>query len=300
MFVKREKQMQDLVTELQHGHAIYPIGRDRTFRRYWVFRSLPGLFVEDEEKFIPDEDDFLQPVPQTASSNPFNSEHLPLDSKKPVQSKEEKSTSSDKENEANTPEKKPVAIEGPHVKAKILAENNGTVETISTETPMDTDEKKSVVTESVQEQISKRNTFPWAYYSTQEQLDKLINSLNPRGFREGPLKQAILENKKRIVESISNIQLDLFNVVKEESSQAAGNSTKIHTVKSQSRRKVMKGKVQDSSAQELLELNLRELILDLEERIYMGSLGVINVSNLIHMFHFFDERARVTKNNNKR
>ena len=275
--------MQDLVTELQHGHAIYPIGRDRTFRRYWVFRSLPGLFVEDEEKFIPD--DFLQPVPQTASSNPFNSEHLPLDSKKPVQSKEEKSTSSDKENEANTPEKKPIAIEGPQVKAKILAENNGTVEAISAESPMDTDEKKPVVTQSVDEQISKRNTFPWAYYSTQEQLDKLISSLNPRGFREGPLKQAILENKKRIVQSISNIQLDLFNVVKEETSQAASDSAKIHTVKSQSRRKVMKGKVQDSSAQELLELNLRELILDLEERIYMGSLGVINVSKS-YIFHW--------------
>lgn len=27
------------------------LGTDRAFRRYWVFNSIPGLFVEDDEPF---------------------------------------------------------------------------------------------------------------------------------------------------------------------------------------------------------------------------------------------------------
>lgn len=28
---------------------ILPLGTDRAFRRYWLFASMPGLFVEDDE-----------------------------------------------------------------------------------------------------------------------------------------------------------------------------------------------------------------------------------------------------------
>ena len=38
--------------------AIQPLGRDRVFRRYWAFRSLRGLFVEDDD---PDQHLLLEP-----------------------------------------------------------------------------------------------------------------------------------------------------------------------------------------------------------------------------------------------
>lgn len=45
-----------------------------------------------------------------------------------------------------------------------------------------------------------------------------------------------------------------------------------------SRSRIAKGQVQNSSAQESLELNLREMLLDLEERIFVGGLGSVKVS----------------------
>ena len=41
--LKKEQDLLDQVQQMQHGFAIYPLGRDRTFRRYWVFRSVPGM-----------------------------------------------------------------------------------------------------------------------------------------------------------------------------------------------------------------------------------------------------------------
>lgn len=36
----------------QSVYAVHPIGRDRAYRRYWLFQSLPGLFIEQEDEFV--------------------------------------------------------------------------------------------------------------------------------------------------------------------------------------------------------------------------------------------------------
>ena len=33
-------------------YSLAPLGKDRYYRRYWVFKSLPGLFVEDDDQFV--------------------------------------------------------------------------------------------------------------------------------------------------------------------------------------------------------------------------------------------------------
>ena len=48
-FLKKEKQIVDDINQLQSKCAMCPIGKDRYFRRYWVFKTLPGLFVEDND-----------------------------------------------------------------------------------------------------------------------------------------------------------------------------------------------------------------------------------------------------------
>lgn len=45
----------DIRTQLrsnQSVYAIHPIGRDRAYRRYWLFQSLPGLFVEQDDEYV--------------------------------------------------------------------------------------------------------------------------------------------------------------------------------------------------------------------------------------------------------
>lgn len=37
---------------IQAIYGIHPIGRDRAYRRYWLFQSLPGLFVEQDDDYI--------------------------------------------------------------------------------------------------------------------------------------------------------------------------------------------------------------------------------------------------------
>lgn len=38
----------------------------------------------------------------------------------------------------------------------------------------------------------------WSYYSSMEEVDHLIRALNPRGHREGGLKEALLQERERL------------------------------------------------------------------------------------------------------
>ena len=48
-FLKKEKSILEEIYYLQTKCAMTPIGRDRFYRRYWIFNSMPGVFVEDED-----------------------------------------------------------------------------------------------------------------------------------------------------------------------------------------------------------------------------------------------------------
>ena len=185
---KKETEIQDMVAKLQQGNAVYPIGRDRTFRRYWVFHSLPGLFVEDEELFIPD--DYLQPVPQ-------------LSPQKAQTIGDEKSTS-DKENESFE-----------HVNNDGSEQAGGDTtqkDSVQKDTATDLQKESSVDHESVHEQIANHSKVSWGFYSCAEEVDALIEGLNSRGHREGPLKQALQEHRDRLVANLEKVPTDVLSV----------------------------------------------------------------------------------------
>ncbi|XP_069952851.1 bromodomain adjacent to zinc finger domain protein 1A [Cherax quadricarinatus] len=48
-FLKRERELMQQVLNMAQGVNCTPLGQDRAYRRYWLFSSLPGLFVEDNE-----------------------------------------------------------------------------------------------------------------------------------------------------------------------------------------------------------------------------------------------------------
>lgn len=47
VFLKKERALKNEIYELHYKCSMQPIGKDRYCRRYWSFKSLPGLFVED-------------------------------------------------------------------------------------------------------------------------------------------------------------------------------------------------------------------------------------------------------------
>lgn len=64
---ERKRKDQEFLNQLAKAlarSAIQPLGRDRVFRRYWAFRSLRGLFVEDDD---PDQHLLLEPESESES-----------------------------------------------------------------------------------------------------------------------------------------------------------------------------------------------------------------------------------------
>lgn len=59
-YLKKEKSLIEEIYQLQIKYSMTPLGRDRFHRRYWIFKSLPGLYVEDDSSYE------INPVPKTS------------------------------------------------------------------------------------------------------------------------------------------------------------------------------------------------------------------------------------------
>ena len=46
---RKDQEFATLLTKAWSRSGVQPLGRDRVFRRYWSFKSLKGLFVEDDD-----------------------------------------------------------------------------------------------------------------------------------------------------------------------------------------------------------------------------------------------------------
>lgn len=73
-YLKKEKSLMEEIYHLQIKYSMTPLGRDRFHRRYWVFKSLPGLFIEDDSSYD------INPVPKSSpkkDNKNFGKENLP-------------------------------------------------------------------------------------------------------------------------------------------------------------------------------------------------------------------------------
>lgn len=287
-FAVREKKMIEDLAKLQHSCSTVPIGRDRMYRRYWVFQSVHGLFVEDEEQHV---DTTQLEATDCTLNNAANS------------AKRKEENGSDKENDSiNTPSANNsmsvsnTSINGPKTASDDQNVNGGdTACSVDEETPeafrarfeklangedMEVDEKKSLPMENeVMRQIIGRQINQWAFISTEEEFEHLLNSLNCRGNRESALRASLLEQKSRIVESIDKCPVDMLCKDIDETESVNDDSNDSVKKQKPSVKRTSKGLIKSECAQEILEINLRELLLDLEERIYVGALGSLKVKD---------------------
>ncbi|XP_061168116.1 bromodomain adjacent to zinc finger domain protein 1A-like isoform X2 [Saccostrea echinata] len=293
-FALQERQMIDKVLNFQHSCTLAPIGRDRMFRRYWVFQSIPGLFVEDQEEFVDERGWEIAPQKLTVSIV-----------KPPQMSKSEKteehSNGSDKENESfntstannsiNTSQNLSTANPNDTANPSDLPQNTRDKKSDDDAITISDDEnsKPASVKEDTDEneavtQIKKRKKNTWMFLTSIEQFHDLINSLNERGFRESALKTALLERKNVILENIEDCPSDILcqsvtaSLSREETRSESPSELTFKSTRSGPKR-TSKGLIKNNSAQEILEINLRELLIDLEERIHVGGLGKIKVND---------------------
>ena len=95
----------------------------------------------------------------------------------------------------------------------------------------------------------------WSVYGSAAEVDRLLASLNGRGLREGPLRLALVEQRDWLKEWVG--QCDVASL------STPSNVTE-----------------KDSSSPEVVDTlvgEVRDMILDLEERVYSGSLGSLKV-----------------------
>ncbi|XP_024857996.1 bromodomain adjacent to zinc finger domain protein 1A isoform X2 [Kryptolebias marmoratus] len=98
----------------------------------------------------------------------------------------------------------------------------------------------------------------WSFYSSMEEVDKLIEALNPRGHRESSLREALLQDRDKLQQLLQNCDRNCYNRIDEaEMSQTVPQCT--------------------AAADTLMEVRLRDLLLDMEDRIHQGTLGTLKV-----------------------
>lgn len=295
-FLKKEKELSDVVATLQNRGSLVPMGRDRAYRRFWMFNFLPGLFVEDDDDTVGT--CLSQPTPYNPNSNPYMSFNNSIARHQAQKiTSDQGSNASDKENEAKV---KVNAVQNTtssiHKNHKLLSDNHPTINGFVDNAKLVLDRIKvdhlGAVIESGKSNTifgmctsagescpvhgSRRRTT-WSFYPTPAKVEALIASLNPRGFREGSLKEILVAEKRKVVQSVHKCPVACLNpsVTQEDLDSSAQSdlqkSSKIQS--SQSTNPLC------PTADSFLELTFRDSILDIEEKIYAGGLGSIKVAN---------------------
>ncbi|XP_034369928.2 bromodomain adjacent to zinc finger domain protein 1A isoform X3 [Arvicanthis niloticus] len=219
---QKEKELLDKIQSAIACTNIFPLGRDRLYRRYWIFPSIPGLFIEEDYSGLTE--DMLLPRPSSFHNNV--QPHDPQVSIKTEESFMSESTSS--------------LDQGPLDDSVLLPKP-----------------------------VHKPNR--WCFYSSREQLEQLIEALNSRGHRESALKETLLQEKSRICAQLAHFSEEKFHF----SDKPQADSKPV------SSRGRSSGVCDTSqmSAERQLELRLRDFLLDIEDRIYQGTLGAIKVTD---------------------
>lgn len=222
---EHQRKEKELLEKIQSAIActnIFPLGRDRMYRRYWIFPSIPGLFIEEDYSGLTE--DMLLPRPSSFQDN--------------VQSR------------------------APQVSTK-------TGDSLMSESTSSIDHGPCDDTVQLPKPVHKPNR--WCFYSSCEQLDQLIEALNSRGHRESALKETLLQEKSRICAQLARFSEEKFHF-----------SDKPQTDSKPTYSRGRSSSVYDPSqmsAERQLELRLRDFLLDIEDRIYQGTLGAIKVTD---------------------
>lgn len=106
----------------------------------------------------------------------------------------------------------------------------------------------------------------WSYFSTIDEVDELIGSLNERGIRESELKEKVIAERDKIAKNLKKfnfsekLDVDMKKPLTDEKSIDLKD---------------------DGSLASIANLTLRDQILELEEKIYIGTLGTLKIRDRV-------------------
>lgn len=196
------------------------LGRDRAYRRFWILESLPGLYVEHDDDTV----GVCLPNPTIINPNskPIDEATALERVKEILDKKNPEGQGSDKENDEKDSKKDLKTYSKKPPQQKVLSAKNGSIQLTSEEptssstmangeTASEAEIKAEIKAEQQPQsetmEISDKNPnmwgicladmdnctvhstiLPktnWSHIKTIEEIDALIEALNPRGYREG-------------------------------------------------------------------------------------------------------------------
>merc|ERR1712012_299029 len=298
-FLDREREIQERLVNFKSKFGLHCLGRDRAFRRFWVFDSVPGLFVEHDDDDIGCCREDPTPWNPDLVVAPLSEEQATKKAREIMEAKGLEvpgSPSSDKENKSkislsngNIPVGdvgKTYSKKTPVLKQNVLGTNNGSLSVQKTESEMEVSIEKpwGLCLGPVPECPVHFDVMPritWSYYSSSEDIEKLIQSLNTRGLREGELRDKIVAEKELIEGRLKKCKVDQYVVSEEDQEEIT--KKELQNVENR-RNKQSKNTGADplpmgTGLHEMIELSLRDQILELEEKIFFGNLGNLKVNS---------------------
>jgi len=270
-FRDKEKELMDELTRVSSYIAEQPLGRDRMHRRYWSFRTVDGFLVEndDEEALLMADmsDEEYDDGNETETEAEMSAEEEGGDgntnegspSVKPKESKKKKQypkiTLADILNARN--EGQPFTRKLFHrykcdypEKGEEFLQKSGLISNIL-----------QSVSEGLDPVIySVRDRTKWFDIDSNEQLTTLVDNLNERGVREQSLKNNIVREKGRLEEICSNRNTTSQKPPPKPVKKGAPNVIDKNLFK---------------NMDEYLEAELRDSLLEFEERVWVAGLGGI-------------------------
>lgn len=180
---QRERELLERIQKAAACTYILPLGRDRFYRRYWLFPSTGALFVEDDffgvtedmllpQKPSPEGDAETQQTPQQPQQQQPQVEKMETDE---VKTEEEEG-----EEEAMPPKEE--------AEAETVAQRCGPP-------------------------VNRPNQ--WAFYGSLAEVEELLEALNSRGHRESSLKEALQQEKERMAQLLDGTTAQRLNLTGE-------------------------------------------------------------------------------------
>lgn len=261
------------------------LGSDRAYRSYWLFESLPGLFIEHLpfggkclEKPIenipglavcPTEKRYMfikNMLHEKQNNNSNNSNDKENKINNMLESKSKSNAQAGQANQSNAADAtNGAAVEAPEIKKEIA--NPTPLELL-----MCTGDANTCLVHK--KEHSARVT--WSFLNTEEEINALIDSLNPRGTREKLLKEQLETQKELILFHIKNCPVEKLLL---DDSQKKEAMDRLFDEKDKTYANANFSHPKDVDIGLIMHAEIRNNILELEFKLTAGQLGTLKVKD---------------------
>ncbi|XP_018401590.1 PREDICTED: bromodomain adjacent to zinc finger domain protein 1A isoform X3 [Cyphomyrmex costatus] len=263
---ENENKLKELQQATRDDKMMIYLGADRAHRRYWRFISIPGLFVENDERW---------PGNCLPEGTPHHPELQDKEATYAYLKNKFEDEFSDKENSFKKLKKSP--------KKLLSSDKNGVKSPRKESSPRKefkqdlTNIKRSLVLCTGDKDCPvhcKRSLIKWSFYGNQKDIQALIDSLSTRGVRESELRNNLLQEMDNLLLVIDECPKHRLNP------EVFSDSSKGQVSKAVKKNKYEHANLNfpsDMPIDDVMELTLRDHILDFEDKINAGCLGYLKI-----------------------